>query len=113
MYAYPDLTVYCGEPELAPTRPESLLNPRLIVEVLSESTAAYDISAKAAHYRNRPSVLQILFVDSRRRLVQSQTRNADGTWTLRDQDAGDVSIGPLGLTIPMDELYEGVTFETA
>ncbi|MBI5493598.1 MAG: Uma2 family endonuclease [Deltaproteobacteria bacterium] len=46
MYAYPDVTVVCGKAEFAPTRPESLLNPRVIVEVLSETTANYDLGAK-------------------------------------------------------------------
>lgn len=60
MYAYPDVVVVCGKPEWAPTRPESLLNPSVIVEVLSESTAGYDRGPKLHHYRRRPSVQAIL-----------------------------------------------------
>ncbi len=106
LYAYPDLTIVCGPAEYAPTRPESLVNPRVIIEVLSEATANYDLGAKAAHYRHRPSVETLLFVDSRARLVQRQDRNPDGTWTLAEQTAGEVRL--LDFVVPMDEIYEAV-----
>ncbi len=68
LYAYPDVVVVCGQPEWAPTRPESLRNPKLLLEVLSHSTADYDVGAKTAHYRLRASVDGIVHVDSRARL---------------------------------------------
>jgi Uma2 family endonuclease len=110
LYAYPDIVVYCGEPELTATNPPALLNPRVVVEVLSASTADYDRGAKAAHYRLRPSVQAILLVDSQRRHVQIQTANPDGTWTLAELTTGDVKIPALDLSIPFDEIYERVTF---
>ena len=76
------------------------------VEVLSESTRDYDLGAKAAHYRLRQSIDVLLFVDSERRQVQVQIRNADGTWTLSDHRGGSVRL--LDLEIPLDELYDGV-----
>ena len=106
LYCYPDLTVVCGAAAFAPTRPETLLNPRLIVEILSESTEEYDRGAKVAHYRHRASVDTILLVDSRRRLVELQARNADGTWTLSERSVGAVYL--LDFDLPLDELYEGV-----
>ena len=106
LYGYPDLTVVCGAAEFAPTHPETLLNPRMLVEVLSESTEEYDRGAKVAHYRHRASVDTILLVDSRRRLVELQTRNADGTWTLSERSAGTLRL--LDLEVSLDELYEGV-----
>lgn len=108
MYAYPDLVVVCGKPEFTDTRPETLLNPRVVVEVLSESTEDYDRGAKAAHYRHRASVDAVVLVDSRRRFVELQTRNADGTWTLAERTAGEVPLVALGVSLPLDELYEGV-----
>lgn len=109
LYAYPDLTVVCGRAEYAPTRPVSLRNPRVVIEILSESTASYDLSAKAAHYRHCASVETLLFVDSRRRGIQRQDRNADGTWTLAESDSADVRV--LDVAIPFEEIYEGVTFD--
>lgn len=110
LYAYPDVVVFCGEPELAPTNPPSLLNPRVIIEVLSDSTETHDRLVKVAHYRHRASVDAIVLVDSRRRLVEIQTRNANGTWTLDERTAGELPIAVLDVVIPFDEVYEGVTF---
>ena len=104
LYSYPDLTVVCGPAEFAPTRPETLLNPRVIVEVLSESTEEYDRGAKAAHYRRRASVDVVCLVDSRRPLVEIQRRNTDGTWTLSEHTSGSVRL--LDLDLPLDEIYE-------
>lgn len=110
MYAYPDLVVYCGEPELTGTNPPSLLNPRVLVEVLSDSTENHDRVVKVAHYRHRASVDAIVLVDSRRRLIEIQTRNANGTWTLEEIVSGDLRVEALDVVIPLDEIYEGVTF---
>lgn len=59
MYAYPDVVVVCGEQQVSETVPESLLNPTILVEVLSPSTARYDRGEKAAHYRRGASVTDI------------------------------------------------------
>jgi Uma2 family endonuclease len=108
LYAYPDLTVVCGEPHFAPTTPVTLLNPRVIVEVLSESTEEYDRGAKVAHYRRRASVDEILLIDSRQPLVEVLRRNADGTWTLSEHREGLVRV--LDVELPLVELYDSVTF---
>ncbi len=110
MYCYPDLTIVCGEPQFAPTRPVTLLNPRVVIEVLSETTEEYDRGAKVAHYRHRASVDLILLVDSRRRLVERQARNGDGTWTLSEHTTGAVRV--LDVEIPLDELYDSVDLAT-
>ena len=108
MYAYPDATIHCGRAEFAPTQPETLLNPRFVFEVLSESTADYDLGAKAAHYRQRESVEAIILIDSRRRAVQTQTRNLDGTWLLSDFSEGSLRLSGIDTVVPLDELYEAV-----
>ena len=106
MYCYPDLAIVCGEPAFAATRPVTLLNPRVIIEVLSETTEEYDRGAKVAHYRHRASVELILLIDSQRRMVERQQRNRDGTWTLSEHTSGAVVV--LDHEIPLDELYDGV-----
>lgn len=105
LYAYPDVTVVCGPKRLTDRNPPSLLNPTVIIEVLSERTASYDRGAKFEHYRRCASVQCVLFVDSRRRAVTLNTRNADGTWTLTDIDAGVVHLEVLGLELTLDEIY--------
>jgi Uma2 family endonuclease len=108
MYCYPDLTVVCGERKFAPTRPESLTNPRVVIEVLSESTAGYDRGAKFAHYRLRPSIELVVFADSQRRLVETHAREPGDAWTLRTHPAGEVPFTCLGISVPVEEIYEGV-----
>lgn len=109
LYAYPDLSVVCGPARLSTSNPPSLLNPSVLVEVLSPSTRGYDLDAKAAHYRHCASVVTLLFVDSTARMVQRQDRNPDGTWTLTEQTEGEVRV--LGVSVPMDEIYDGIDFE--
>jgi Uma2 family endonuclease len=114
LYGYPDLTIVCGEPAFAATRPVTLLNPRVIVEILSETTdeitGEYDRGAKVAHYRHRASVELILLIDSQRRMVERQQRNLDGTWTLSDHTSGGVVV--LEHEVPLDEFYDGVALST-
>jgi Uma2 family endonuclease len=105
LYAYPDLTIVCGKAELSDEQPPALLNPKVVVEVLSESTANYDLGAKAGHYRRRDSVQTILLVDSRERRVLRQDRMPDGRWTLEDRVDGELVVA--GVTVSFDEIYAG------
>lgn len=56
LFTYPDVTVVCGKPEFHPKDRDTLINPRVLVEVLSDATEAYDRGAKFAHYRSIPSL---------------------------------------------------------
>lgn len=108
LYCYPDLTVVCGPLSLAPTQPPTLLNPTLIAEVLSPSTAAFDKDVKFAHYRRRASVMAILFVSWPERRVELYTRDGDG-WRLTEARGNEVlPVATLGITLPLEEIYGGV-----
>lgn len=112
LYAYPDITVVCGEPELAPTTPETLLNPTVLIEVLSESTASYDRGEKLEHYRRRASVQAVVLIDSREVRVTVVSRNPDATWTITDATSDTIRVPGIDLTLDLAELYAGVTFGT-
>ena len=84
---YPDLVALCGEPELLDERRDVLLNPNLIVEVLSDSTEAYDRGEKFALYRQLPSLQEYLLVSQSRVGVELYTRGQDDRWTLTDYSA--------------------------
>lgn len=105
LYAYSDVTVVCGRATLAPTHPPSLLNPRCIVEVLSDSTEGYDRGPKAAHYRRRPSIDTLVFVSTRERRVEVHTRREDGEWTLAEATDGQISLPALGVNLALDEVF--------
>lgn len=107
LYAYPDVTVVCGRAELAPTNPPTLLNPRVVVEVLSDSTEAHDRGAKAAHFRRRASIEALVFVSTTEMRVEVYTRGEDGAWTLREATEGEIGVPPLGVSLPLVEVYAG------
>ncbi len=102
---YPDAAVACGALEVDDEDPHSLLNPRLLVEVLSESTEAYDRGGKFAHYRAIPSLMGVLFVRQDPLGVELYARRADGVWELTEAATGELAIGPLEITLDVDALF--------
>ena len=80
--AYPDVTVVCDRLEVADDDPHAVVNPRVIIEVLSDSTEAYDRGAKAAHYRRIPSLAEYVLVSQREPLIEIYRRNERGNWEL-------------------------------
>lgn len=103
---YPDLSVICGA-VTDPAPANSGTTPTLLVEVLSESTEAWDRGGKFAHYRQIPSLRYYLLVNQDPRRVELYTRNDDGSWTLTVHEAGaQVPLPALGVVMPVDELYE-------
>ncbi len=108
LYTYPDVSVVCGPPEVAPTRPPSLLNPSLVVEVLSETTEGYDRGAKWHHYRRLASLGAYLLVNTTVKRLELYTRNADESWTVTVIDeAGELLVPSLGIVLPLSEVYDG------
>ncbi|HNB89834.1 MAG TPA: Uma2 family endonuclease [Plasticicumulans sp.] len=106
---YPDLLVTCS----ASDRSDRLAkrDPVVIVEVLSPSTAGYDLSAKFAHYRRLASLQEYVTIDPDAPLVQVFRRSPDG-WTLHAAEAGDtVGFASIDLCVPIAAVYEDVRFE--
>ena len=110
LYTYPDVTALCGDPLFEEGGRHTLLNPQLIVEVLSESTEAYDRGKKFAHYRHIESLGQYLLVSQDARLVESFTRHDDGQWMLAAFDRADdvISLTSLNCELPLSEIYDKV-----
>jgi len=109
LYAYPDLTVTCGEREYDG---ETLLNPSVVFEVLSPSTAAYDRSEKFAHYRRLSSLQAVVFVEQDRAGVEVYVRRGD-LWTLTAEGTvldAVVALEVLGIGLSLADVYEGITF---
>lgn len=79
---YPDVTVVCGKFESAPDDPHATINPVLLIEVLSDSTEAYDRGAKAAHYRHIPSLREYAFICQKEQKIEIFCRNAQQRWEL-------------------------------
>jgi Uma2 family endonuclease len=86
---YPDVTVVCSDFQPATIDRNAATNPVLIVEVLSESTEAYDRGEKFAHYRRLPSLREYLLVSSGEPRLESYARNSAGEWVLREAGPGE------------------------
>lgn len=111
LYAYPDLTVVCGPSEWdRRANPPSLKNPLVVVEVLSDSTEAYDRGAKWAHYQRRASVQEYVLVSTTSRRVDLFRRRAsDSWWESRSFEPGDsVPLASLGIEVPVADLYRQI-----
>lgn len=80
--AYPDVTVVCGPKQSDPQSRTTIINPSVIVEVLSDSTEDYDRGEKVEHYRQIPSLHACLLVSHRQRLIEVWQRAPDGSWSL-------------------------------
>jgi Uma2 family endonuclease len=74
-FFYPDATVYCGEPQLADNFKDTLLNPNLVIDVLSQSSAAYDRSEKFAGYRKIDSLREYVLVSRSEAIIESYVRS--------------------------------------
>jgi Uma2 family endonuclease len=112
LYTYPDMVVGCDQPQFEDAQVDTLLNPRVIVEVLSESTEKYDRGTKFAHYRQLPSVMEYVLVAQDRPLVERFVRQPDGTWVLTEYSglAETFAFGTIAVRIPMADVYRGVEF---
>ena len=110
LYTYPDVLVVCGEPQFLDERRDTLLNPNLIVEVLSPSTEAYDRGRKFEQYQSVESVSEYLLVSSERVSAMLFTRQPDGRWILTTAGRLDDSLDlqSVGCRLALADLYEKV-----
>jgi len=112
LYTYPDVSVVCGEPELLSEQGDVLLNPNVLVEVLSESTEAYDRGKKFEHYRTIPTLREYVLIAQDRISVECFTRDDADGWTLRaTQDIdGFLQLASIHCSLPLVEIYDKVQF---
>jgi Uma2 family endonuclease len=111
-YVYPDVTIVCGRPQLEGER-DILLNPSVIIEVLSPSTANFDRGDKFGGYQEIPSVQEVVFVDQRACRIACYSRHADH-WLLRDLRAGQaLTLACLPTPLPLADIYRDVEFDRA
>jgi Uma2 family endonuclease len=88
MSTYPDVSVVCGELKTSTIDRNAATNPILIVEVLSDSTEAYDRGEKFSHYRRLPSLREYLLLSQHQPRIESYRKNAQGVWELAEARRG-------------------------
>ena len=105
-YTYADVVVVCGQPVYVDEARDTLENPVVIVEVLSDSTEQYDRGDKFKHYRSIPSVRDYLLISQKEMLVDHYARRSDGSWLLRSLGVGErVVLDSIEAQLPVDEAY--------
>ena len=111
LYAYPDLIVVCDEPELLDNKFDTLLNPTVLIEILSKSTRGYDKNAKFALYRDLSSLREYLLVDSRWVKIEVWQKSTDGIWSLAketDQSDDMIELETINLSLSLRTIYDRI-----
>jgi Uma2 family endonuclease len=110
LFTYPDVVVACGEMLYRDDRRDTLQNPVVIFEVLSDSTEAYDRGRKFGHYRTIPSLVEYLLVAQDKPHVEQYVRQPDARWLLGELSRTEdiVMLPSLGLSLPLEEVYAKV-----
>jgi Uma2 family endonuclease len=107
--------IVSGEPEIFNNRTDTILNPQVIVEVLSKSTKGYDKEDKFQAYRTIPSFQEYLLIDQTRIHVEQFSKTGKKQWNLREYDEEDEAIAfvTVPFEITLQDLYDKVNFELA
>jgi len=113
LYTYPDVMVICGKIELVKRRNDTVTNPVLIVEVLSESTRDYDRGMKFNMYKQVPSLQEYVVVESENPRVECYRRGADDQWVVEmiDDTSATVRLASVACEISISEIYRKVSWE--
>ena len=108
-YVYPDASVVCGRPEFKDKEFDTLLNPRVIVEILSPSTEDYDREDKYTHYKTIHSLAHYVIASQEEKLIEVFTREQDGSWTCVKYGAGQkCKLSAVDCEIDVDQVYGNV-----
>ena len=115
LYTYPDVVVVCGTPKFEDDQVDTLLNPVVLIEVLSELTADYDRGTKFKHYRQIPSLREYVLVDQTVAQIEHFVRDDNGKWALTEIAGTErsLSLDSIGCQIPLSEVYRKVSFPSA
>lgn len=111
-YTYPDITVACDKVEFLEDELDSLLNPVVIIEILSDSTESYDRGLKFTHYRLIESLQEYILVSQYRCQVEKFQRDKDGIWLYSSMDNMEhsVIIESIQCEVSLSDIYHRVEF---
>ena len=109
-YVYPDLSVVCGEPQFGDDYLDNLLNPTVIIEVLSPSTEGYDRGEKFHHYRTIPSLREYLLIAQDAYRIEHFVRQGEQHWllTVADGLAASIHLSSIDCTLRLADVYKKV-----
>jgi Uma2 family endonuclease len=112
-YTYPDVTVVCGELQVLDEMRDTVMNPVVLIEVLSPSTESYDRGQKFFFYRSIPSLREYVLVSQQTRHIEVfRRRNGDGVWELHESnDSGEITLESIGCEFPVEDVYAEVEMQ--
>jgi len=113
LYTYPDFSIVCGKPETTDSYTDNVINPSVIIEVLSKSTKDYDRGTKFHLYRSIKTLREYILIDSTAVGVEIYSRQADNSWMLKEfkELADSFTIASINLTIHLADIYQDVNFD--
>jgi Uma2 family endonuclease len=111
LYTYPDVIVVCGEPKFEDEFVDTLLNPTLLVEVLSPSTERYDRIAKSSYYRTLDSLAEHLLLAQDEVRLEQYVKQANGQWLLSEYTSldGSIELQSINCSLTLADVYDKVT----
>ena len=113
LYTYPDIVAVCGEAQFYDEQTDTLLNPTVIVEILSDSTEAYDRGEKFAHYRRLDSLREYVLIAQNRVRVEHYRREGE-EWVLSEVSEPDAILHLVSIDchVGIAAIYEKIDFES-
>lgn len=112
LYTYPDLVVACGEPIFQDESFDTLLNPVLIVEILSDSTESYDRGQKFKDYRSIESLREYVLISQRSPGIEKYVKHGDGFWMLSEAVGldGSITLDTIDCLLSLADVYDKINF---
>lgn len=112
LFTYPDALIVCDKPELLDNQFDTILNPTVIVEILSKSKQNFNRRNKFKLYRDIPSLREYILINSEAFGVEHYTKQTDATWVLEEvsQPSAVLHVSSISFSLPLTELYNGVVF---
>lgn len=115
LFSYPDLVVICGEPQYHDEHTDVILNPAVVIEVLSKSTESFDRGEKFHRYQVwNPTLTDYLLVSQNAPIIEHFSRQPDGSWSYKIYQGLDrsVTIESIGCELRLADVYDRINFES-
>ncbi|MGH9823875.1 MAG: Uma2 family endonuclease [Blastocatellia bacterium] len=114
LYTYPDVVVVCGTPIFEDKEIDTLINPTVIIEVLSRSTERYDRGDKSGHYRKLDSLAEYLLISQDKPHLEHFVRQSDNQWLLSEADGlqAVIDLASISCKLAMADVYDKVELES-
>lgn len=112
LYTYPDITIICGNEQYEDIKEDTLLNPTIIIEVLSPSTEKYDRGKKFQHYRSLLSLREYILIAQDEYHIEQFIRQSDNSWVFSEAVGREeqIIVSTIQCVLRLEEVYEKVEF---